>query len=103
MNRLKNQMRIDADITLCYGLERGYEFCNPQVIVANLYDKTNVYNTRQLMGLPPTPIASPTIDAILSVMEATNHDFLYYLHDTSGRLHMSRDLSEHNDKKLRYL
>ncbi len=45
-NRLETGMRIDADISLCYGLGKGYENCTPEVIVENLYDASNVYNTR---------------------------------------------------------
>jgi UPF0755 protein len=46
LNRLSGNMRIDADITLCYGLHQGYENCPPSVIVQHLKDETNPYNTR---------------------------------------------------------
>lgn len=45
-NRLANNMLLGADITLCYGLEQPYTACTPQVIVANLQDTSNEYNTR---------------------------------------------------------
>ena len=59
LNRLAQKMRIDADITLCYGLKKGYDQCPPSVIVQHLDDKSNPYNTRAVLGLPPTPIANP--------------------------------------------
>jgi len=31
-NRLANGMRLDADITLCYGLHEPYETCTPALI-----------------------------------------------------------------------
>jgi UPF0755 protein len=31
-NRLANSMRLDADITLCYGLHEPYETCTPVLI-----------------------------------------------------------------------
>jgi UPF0755 protein len=47
-NRIDLGMRLGADISLCYGLEKGYETCTPEVIVQNLYDRSNLYNTREL-------------------------------------------------------
>jgi cell division protein YceG involved in septum cleavage len=76
-------MRLGADITLCYGLETGYETCTPQQIVNNLYDRTNLYNTRELTGLTPTPIANITDDSIAAVISPQVHDNLFYLHDPS--------------------
>jgi UPF0755 protein len=46
LNRIQKDMRLDADITLCYGLFVGYESCTPKVILEHLYDVTNMYNTR---------------------------------------------------------
>jgi len=47
-NRLANGMRLDADITLCYGLHEPYETCTPSMIAKKIYDKDNIYNTRQV-------------------------------------------------------
>lgn len=103
MNRLDEWMRLGADITLCYGLETGYEACTPQQIVANLYDRTNLYNTRELVGLTPTPIANITDDSIKSVVDPQKHDNLFYLHDLSWWLHMARTNAQHNSNKSKYL
>jgi len=48
-NRLQDGMKIDADISLCYGLAQPYSACTPDVIVDNLQDKANVYNTRAVL------------------------------------------------------
>jgi len=102
-NRIKNDMRFDADITLCYGLKRGYDQCSPSVIVQHLYDRSNLYNTRQLWGFPPTPIVTPTVSSVDAVLSPRRHDKLYYLHDPQWRLHMSSTINQHNDKKKRHL
>jgi len=47
LKRLSIGMRLDADITLCYGLKTGYETCTPAFIAKNIDDKNNPYNTRQ--------------------------------------------------------
>ena len=59
LNRLERGMRLDADVTLCYGLKVTHDKCR-QNIVPNLSDSTNPYNTRQVLGLMPTPISSPS-------------------------------------------
>jgi UPF0755 protein len=48
LNRLQSDMRLDADITLCYGLAEPYDFCTPSIIVQYLSDASNPYNTRAL-------------------------------------------------------
>jgi len=47
LRRLHIGMRLDADITLCYGLKQPYAVCTPSYIARYVSDKTNVYNTRQ--------------------------------------------------------
>jgi len=47
LRRLQIGMRLDADITLCYGLKQPYSVCTPSYIARYVSDKTNVYNTRQ--------------------------------------------------------
>lgn len=103
LNRLDSDMRIDADITLCYGLEEPYESCTPTIIVENLRDDTNTYNTRAVSGLPPTPIANIHVNSLIGLLDVKQSQNFFYLHDDSGRIHLSKDLPEHNRKKSKYL
>lgn len=48
INRIQKGMRLDADVTLCYGKAVTYTQCTPAFIVDNLYENTNLYNTRQV-------------------------------------------------------
>jgi uncharacterized YceG family protein len=102
-NRLEKKMRIDADISLCYGLGQPYTACSPQVIVRNLKDTTNRWNTRARQWLPPTPISNPEITTIAWFFDAQPTEHLFYLHDTRWRLHPSVTLDEHNKKVAQYL
>lgn len=102
-NRLENGMRLDADISLCYGLGEWYEACTPESIVANLRDASNQYNTRMLSWLPPTPICTPSSATIQALVSARSSDNFYYLHDRTWVLHLSETISEHNSKKSKYL
>jgi len=102
-NRLDKGMRLDADITLCYGLKEPYETCTPSVIVKKISDKSNIYNTRQNYGLPPQPIANPSVESIVAVLNFKKTDYLYYLHDASWNIHYGKTLDEHNSNKNNYL
>lgn len=103
LNRLQYGERIDADISLCYGLQQPYESCTPDVIVRHLYETSNPYNTRAVFGLPPTPIANPSADAVQAVLDFEYTDSMFYLHDPSGRIHFADTISEHNKNKRQYL
>jgi len=103
LKRLSLGMRIDADITLCYGLKTGYETCTPALIGKSVGDTKNPYNTRQQKGLPPTPICSPTVSSVESLLNFVASDYLFYLHDMQGEIHYGRNVSEHNANKNQYL
>ncbi len=103
INRIQNNMRLDADITLCYGLEKPYSFCDNTTIVQNLDDTNNLYNTRALTWLTPSPIANPSLDTFRAVLGYKESDYFYYLHDRSGNIHSSKNLQEHNLQKSKYL
>ena len=45
------------------------------------------YNTYTNKGLPPGPIASPGLDAILAAVNPTKTNYLYYLSDLKGNMH----------------
>lgn len=103
LRRLDIGMRLDADITLCYGLKQPYNVCTPGYIARYVSDTSNPYNTRRQPGLPPSIIANIPVSAIKSILSYELSDFLYYLHDSSGRIHYGRSLEEHNSNKQQYL
>ena len=103
LKRLEIWMKIDADITLCYGLKTSYTSCTPAVIGRNVGDANNKYNTRAVRWLPPTTICNPTRESINAVMNPQSSDYLYYLHDMKGNIHYGKTLEEHNANKAQYL
>lgn len=103
IKRLQNNMRLDADITLCYGLQQAYENCTPSVIAQHIGDTTNPYNTRQQKGLPPQPIANPSVESIVAALNPQTSDYLFYLHGKDGVIHYGRTVDEHNQNKVNYL
>lgn len=99
LNRIQSDMRIDADITLCYGLKTGYESCTPSLIVKSIADANNVYNTRVHKGLTPTPIANPSVATFRALLDFTPTKYYYYLHGSDGSIHYGATLDEHNANK----
>ena len=102
VNRLNKGMRLDADVTLCYGLWLVYNKCREN-INKNLDDASNLYNTRQNYWLTPTPISSPTADTINALLNYQKTSAIYYLHDGNWIIHYSDTLEWHNDNKRKYL
>jgi len=103
LKRLSIWMRLDADVTLCYGLKQPYELCTPTVIVKWIYDEGNVFNTRKRGGIPPHPIANPSADTFESVLNYKKTDYLYYLHDSDGVIHYGKTSAEHSKNKDKFL
>ena len=102
VNRLNKWMRLDADVTLCYGLWITYNKCREN-IVKNLDDARNLYNTRQNYWLTPTPISSPTVETIDALLNYKKTSAIYYLHDQSWLIHYADTLQGHNENKRIYL
>lgn len=103
LKRLNIWMKLDADITLCYGLHQPYETCTPSVISRNIADENNPYNTRKKGWLPPQPISNPTVESIVAVLHPVTSNYLYYLHGSDGVIHYGTTLDEHNANKAKYL
>lgn len=103
LNRIQQGMRLDADITLCYGKAVTYDVCTPAFIVQNLKDSANGYNTRVEKWLPPTPISNPSVATIKALLEYKKSWDLYYLHDSSGQIYTAATNDQHNANKVRYL
>jgi UPF0755 protein len=61
------------------------------------------YNTYQNSGLPPYPISEPGIDAILAVLNPSQTDCLYYLHDKDRQIHCAKTYEEHEANIDQYL
>ena len=91
-NRLEQGTTLGADITLCYGLKKPYDSCTPSVIAQHLDDTNNLYNTRALRGLTPTPIANPSVDTIAAVLNFTKTNYFFYLHDKNGVIRYAENI-----------
>lgn len=105
-NRLQNDIPLGVDATSQYS--RGFSTSEntwwPQKTDLELQLlKDEPYNTRKRLGLPPTPIASPGLDSIKAVLDPTDSDYFYYLHDDDGVIHYAKTLNEHNINTCKYI
>ncbi len=93
-NRLRMGITLGIDATLLY------EDPTPDGSLSTSDLQTvNPYNTRLTQGLPPTPIASPSHDALQAALEPAHTRYLYYVlcpPDGEGVHRFSKTLAQHN-------
>ncbi len=63
----------------------------------------NPWNTYKYAGLPPGPIANPSLGSIQAAITPELNDFWYFLTDLEGSVHYAKDLDEHNRNRAKYL
>ncbi len=99
VRRMKIGMRLQTDPTVIYGIGQGYD---GNIRKRDLLKKTS-YNTYRINGLPPTPIALPSKEAIDAVMQPEKTKALYFVAKGGGEHHFSNTLIEHNKAVYKYL
>lgn len=92
VNRLRKDMLLQFDPTVIYGMGDRY---TGKIHKENLQEKT-VYNTYVYKGLPPTPIAMPSMASINAALHPQEHDYLYFVAKGDGSHQFSKTLPEHN-------
>jgi len=95
-NRLFIDMPLQLDASLQY--VRGNNIYEPKWWpIVKPSDKyiTSPYNTYQNKGLPPTPIANPSAEAVIAALNPRQTDCLFYFHDQNGKFYCSEDYKEH--------
>lgn len=95
-NRLFLNMNLQIDATLQYVKASTPATVSwwPGVVPADRYRKS-AYNTYMHAGLPPTPIATPSVAAVLAALNPKSTSCVFYFHDDNGRFHCSDTYAEH--------
>ncbi|MCW5589985.1 MAG: endolytic transglycosylase MltG [Legionellales bacterium] len=99
IRRLQKKMLLQFDPTVIYGLGKDY---TGNITRADLR-KDTPYNTYLHPGLPPSPIALPSLSSIQAVMHPDSSNALYFVADGRGGHVFSDTLAEHNQAVANYL
>lgn len=98
--RLDAGWNLGIDATSRYSLP---DWNDEPAFLKRLFDPADPYNTRLRPGLPPTAIGNPGADALDAAQHPEKTDYWYYLHDSSGTIHPTRTVAEHEAAKRRWL
>lgn len=96
-NRIFVGMNLQIDATMQYSkasLAGGEGGWWPQPVPADKNIR-HPYNTYRRAGLPPGPIANPSIAAIVAALNPKKTDCLFYFHDARGQFHCSPTYEGH--------
>ena len=98
-NRMNMNMRMQTDPTIIYGMGSRYE---GNIRRRDIDEKTS-YNTYQIDGLPPTPIALPSASSIEATLHPADSEVLYFVATGTGGHKFTSSLAEHNQAVKEYL
>src|SRR6266545_2935136 len=91
-NRLKLDMPLQADPTVQYGVGKDRQRLTRDDLLAD-----SPFNTYRRAGLPPGPIASPSLPAIQTAANPASVNYLYFVATGDERRHrFSSTLADHN-------
>ncbi len=77
-NRLEINMLLEADPTVQYSLQGARGSWWPQITLADYRGVNSPYNTYLFGGLPPGPIASPSLSAIRAAIYPAESGYFFF-------------------------
>ncbi|AXT25716.1 endolytic transglycosylase MltG [Ruegeria sp. AD91A] len=95
VNRLKQGMRLQTDPTVIYGVTKGQGTLGRGLRRSEL-NRPTPWNTYQIDGLPPTPIANPGLASLEAAVAPDDTDFVFFVADGTGGHAFAETLQEHN-------
>ncbi|NML04841.1 endolytic transglycosylase MltG [Sphingomonas sp. G-3-2-10] len=93
-NRLKRNMKLQADPTIIYPITRGKAL--GRRILRSEIDAVNDYNTYSMTGLPKGPIANPSRASIDAVLNPAQTNAVFFVADGTGG-HVFNETYEQHD------
>lgn len=89
-NRIKLGMPLQMDGSLNYG-----KYSHIRVTPARIKTDNTPYNTYKYRGVPPYPVGSVSMDAILAVINPANVKYLYFVKTKTGKHVFASSYKEH--------
>jgi peptidoglycan lytic transglycosylase G len=101
VERLRRGMRLQTDPTVIYGMGQRYDGNIRRVDLS----RDTPYNTYTRPGLPPTPIAMPSLESLHAAVQPDVSGALFFVATGAGdgSHYFSKTLTEHNLAVRRYL
>jgi peptidoglycan lytic transglycosylase G len=101
VERLRRGMRLQTDPTVIYGMGQSYDGNIRRVDLS----RDTPYNTYTRPGLPPTPIAMPSLESLHAAVQPDVSGALFFVATGAGdgSHYFSKTLTEHNLAVRRYL
>ncbi|OGD86425.1 hypothetical protein A2870_00965 [Candidatus Curtissbacteria bacterium RIFCSPHIGHO2_01_FULL_41_11] len=97
VNRLNAGIALQVDATVQYA--KGYDSAKnswwPSVTQGDYTAVKSLYNTYLHPDLPPKPISNPGLESIRAAAEPADTPYMFYLHDTEGKIHYAKTADEH--------
>lgn len=97
VNRLRKGMLLQFDPTVIYGKSTLFL---KKITKENLTENTP-YNTYLHVGLPPSPIALPSLESLMAALHPADHTFLYFVAKGDGSHQFSVSFEEHRQAILK--
>lgn len=108
-NRMSRGMRFQMDATIIYGITRGEGQLERSITRLDINGVTEQrrhgaveFNTYQIDGLPPSPIANPGRAAIEAALNPAETPYLYFVADGTGGHAFATSLADHNRNVARW-
>lgn len=93
LNRLRENQKLQADPTIIYFLKKqGIK--RKRVYFKDLKRKSP-YNTYLNFGLPPSPITSPTLSSVRSVLKPKTSKYFFFMATRDGSHIFAKTFAEH--------
>ncbi|MDR3421352.1 MAG: endolytic transglycosylase MltG [Xanthobacteraceae bacterium] len=100
VNRLKQKMRLQSDPTIIYGLVGGKGMLGRPIMKSEI-DQATPYNTYQIDGLPPGPIANPGRASLEAAANPARTRELYFVADGTGGHAFAETYEQHQKNVAR--
>jgi UPF0755 protein len=101
INRLRQNMRLQSDPTIVYGLVGGQGTLGRGIRRSEITQPTD-YNTYVINGLPPGPIANPGRAAMEAVANPSRTSDLFFVADGTGGHAFSQTYEKHRRNVARW-
>ncbi|WP_319773622.1 endolytic transglycosylase MltG [Breoghania sp.] len=102
VNRLNKNWRLESDPTILYGLYGGDAWTRSRSIRKSEKEAPNRYNTYQIRGLPPGPIANPGRKAMEAVANPSRTKDMFFVADGTGGHLFAETIQQHNRNVSRW-